>query len=1207
MPRGRMLSPVALAVVCPALAGTLFGAPLNLLRNNSFETASTGENGQEVPRDWAPHAAWYAKPADKGLSPCTLDRAVVYGGTRALRFDGAGNRGIAWQVVRKGFNPGDRVTLKGSAKVKELERGLAWMRAEFKDSAGKILGSLAAHTPVFRTGESDWFQLEASRIVPDSTSMIQVFLCTSEPNTGYAWFDNVALLVPDAAPTRVQTAPELSAHAADASPPTTRQYVPLVPLDAFAETDVRWKSGQWGQTPQITPNTAEVVHENGEKYLHVEFLNKASFVLRKWEILGHWTALCFKARRTSGSGPVSILLRADSGHFQCRLPDLGPNWRDVALPIEGFRLDHGDRRPLTAAEDVGTIRIFAHNPMGVDLGPLYVSVPPGLSILDAYTDAMANIHEPPSAPTVKVKLLNAGERDETVQVLYELRSYRGERVAEGKQSCPMRGHSISAQTIQLPTLNAGYFTCTVRLRSAVAEIDRADMGLAILPPRPGGSPTRPFVGFSLFGIVPDLAVRLWAHRMEIQMNTYWRQLPQGNPLENAPALKLCLDNGMTPIGFFIIHPSHDRLSRKALARSPEHPDKWVYDTRVIEDYIAAVSQHFRDHIKEWSVAGEANLFSPHLAGGRDAYVQAALAAIRGIRRSVPDAKVYGIGVSGSDPYQGWEFTKYAWRTLGEHLDGVYSDNYPSGWTVQRGLRAATPESYLDTHLRHILDHIGVGKTVGVEEAGYQLDTTLPASHPLARRRAEYAARVALIAAGIPRCDEYHWYTLGRLSPKRPWGVCLTAGRHFNPYPGMATYATVARMLWDAVEPVKLSLHRDIWCYVYRKPKGSMAVVWSTASDPVSFSAETLPDLAVYDADGARLDTTDAQLSLSGSPLYLYTTIDPAQLTNALQGASYSLPPVKTAVVLDQSDRLTVLVANQTASGVSGHLEARLTLSSGRSQQASSAPFTVPTAQTVPQTIPIEPLAPERGASFTLETAFISDSGIRTQSEQQATLWPVKHLRVAPVVDARLTEYSAVRPIVLDTADFICPPDAVGVHRLWTSPDDLSITAWTAWDEHCFYLAAEVTDKAHCQQFTGSSIWRNDTLHIGFDMLNDTLAPDFSGTGGHDGRNDFELGLALTEKGPQVYEWTSGDQPSRGVLRNAQLAIRREGQKTLYEFAMPWQELGGYEPTPGRIIGFGFVVMNSNDGETAPYWLQFTGGICGGKDPSRYADFVLTTE
>ena len=1204
------VKPPLLGVVAFAVASHVTGQE-NLIRNGSFEDFVAVVEGEEAPKAWALKSPWYAKPKEKGLSPASLDKTIVHGGTRAICLTGEGNRGILWQIVSEGFRPGDRIELSGYAKLRDLNRGLAWLRIEFKQE-GKYLGAMATHSERYQRGTSTWQFLKTQGTVPEGATLLQVFLSTSEPNTGQVWFDDVDvrnLSAPVEAAPQAKTLPvaEGTVHEGQ-SPDTGRTFVGLIPIDAFGSSEVAWRSGHWGRAPEMT-NVVEVRQEEGANLLRVKFTAGRTFIVRKWEYTKPWTALCFRARLVAGGGRLSVLIGTWGGHFQIHLPRLSSEWRDYALPVETFRLDRKPSTPLSGERPVAAIRLFAHRPMTVDVGPMRVAVPPQLGIAEAYTDQFANFFEPGCSPQARVSLFNSHEDDTTSTLSCKVRNYRGEVIHADSRDCMLKACCLAEERFALPTLNVGYYSCAFALATDKIH-DEGTAGIVVAPPRPAGGPLRSFVGTSIFGDISELSVRMWMHRAEIPMNGFWRQYhagatPVADPSESVK-LQLCKRHHLKPVGFYIIHPNHDRLSRKALLKSKEDPNKWVYDTAIIEDYIYKVASCYKDDIKVWSVAGECNLFAGRLEGARDAYVEAALAAIGGIRRAVPDAKVYGIGVSGSDPYQDWTFAKYAWKTLGPHLDGVYSDNYPSGWTVQEGLRAATPESFVNAHLRNMLDHMGPGKTIGVEEAGYQLDPKLPIWHPLTRRRAEYAARVALLAAGIPRCDEYHWYTLGKGSVTKPWGLCLTAGPHLNPDPGVATYSTVARMLWDATEPIKVDLHKEIWSYVYRKPQGAMAVLWSTAKDEISFVFDGLPQFAAYDADGSTVAAKDQHIFLSGSPCYVCVDgATPEELVAKLEAARFSLPPVKIAFILDWIDKVKMVIASQTGSGaLAGAATVRVTLANGEAQAATTDSFGVSPDRVMTKELAIKPLPAGSRTTITVEGEFATSANLRTEQKQYFRLWPVKKLSTRPAIDADLSEYAALPPIVLDKAEHVTPPDAVGVHQLWKSAADLSVKAWTAWDDETFYFAAEVTDPVHVQDRTKSSIWAHDCVHLGFDMLHDTLSPEFSGKGGHDGQNDFEVGLALTKEGPQAYEWYSGSQPTRGLETNAKVAVRREGNKTYYELAKPWEDLDRYEPAAGRVIGFGFVVMNSNDGSTARYWLEFTGGICGGKDPSRYDSFVL---
>ena len=69
-------------------------------------------------------------------------------------------------------------------------------------------------------------------------------------------------------------------------------------------------------------------------------------------------------------------------------------------------------------------------------------------------------------------------------------------------------------------------------------------------------------------------------------------------------------------------------------------------------------------------------------------------------------------------------------------------------------------------------------------------------------------------------------------------------------------------------------------------------------------------------------------------------------------------------------------------------------------------------------------------------------------------------------------------------------------------------------------------------------------------------------------------------------------------------VRREGDITTYEWTVPW-EVARLTPETGRIFGFNAVFLDEDQkGKTVSYWLGLSPGICGGKDPAAFHDFVL---
>ena len=80
----------------------------------------------------------------------------------------------------------------------------------------------------------------------------------------------------------------------------------------------------------------------------------------------------------------------------------------------------------------------------------------------------------------------------------------------------------------------------------------------------------------------------------------------------------------------------------------------------------------------------------------------------------------------------------------------------------------------------------------------------------------------------------------------------------------------------------------------------------------------------------------------------------------------------------------------------------------------------------------------------------------------------------------------------------------------------------------------------------------------------------------------------------LFQWT----PGRRALDTGKLAIVRKGNITRYEAAVLWSDLG-VRPAllPGPVTWS--ITVNDNDGEGFRGWLEWTPGICGGKDSSAF--------
>ncbi|RIQ21462.1 hypothetical protein DY240_15125 [Jiangella rhizosphaerae] len=161
------------------------------------------------------------------------------------------------------------------------------------------------------------------------------------------------------------------------------------------------------------------------------------------------------------------------------------------------------------------------------------------------------------------------------------------------------------------------------------------------------------------------------------------------------------------------------------------------------------------------------------------------------------------------------------------------------------------------------------------------------------------------------------------------------------------------------------------------------------------------------------------------------------------------------------------------------------------------------------------------------------------------------------------------------------------------PDDLGGRLWTTWDDENVYLSARIDDDVHFQSESGTAVWFGDGFQFGFaaGLPGETRAWD-------------ELGMSLTENGPELYRWLSAQGRPTGLIEDADLAITRDeaAAETVYELAIPWSELTPFEPEH-RLLSFS-IILNENDGQERRGWLRYGDGIATAKDPARYSPFRL---
>ena len=181
-----------------------------------------------------------------------------------------------------------------------------------------------------------------------------------------------------------------------------------------------------------------------------------------------------------------------------------------------------------------------------------------------------------------------------------------------------------------------------------------------------------------------------------------------------------------------------------------------------------------------------------------------------------------------------------------------------------------------------------------------------------------------------------------------------------------------------------------------------------------------------------------------------------------------------------------------------------------------------------------------------------------------------------VIDGELDEWSGPKGIEL-TMKWDASPSRPG-------PYDVKSDVYLRWDERNFYLGAEVWDKNQFNEQTGESIWEGDCIQFALGK----------------GVKYQEYGIALTSRGPEVYRWI----PQAGPVAGANLAVRRKDDRTVYELALPWDEVGAINAVDGTQLDFSLLLWDrASDREVES--AAWGGGIKDGKDPSLFRRLTLT--
>ena len=113
----------------------------------------------------------------------------------------------------------------------------------------------------------------------------------------------------------------------------------------------------------------------------------------------------------------------------------------------------------------------------------------------------------------------------------------------------------------------------------------------------------------------------------------------------------------------------------------------------------------------------------------------------------------------------------------------------------------------------------------------------------------------------------------------------------------------------------------------------------------------------------------------------------------------------------------------------------------------------------------------------------------------------------------------------------------------------------------------------------------------------------------------EYGIASINGAPKVDRYSfigvnAGiiDEKDVEVYEGVELAVKRIGNKTVYESKFPWEQIYGEKVDISKMSKVYFsILVNENDGNGRNGWLEYCGGIGSGKNAALFIPIELNKD
>ncbi|MBE6405089.1 MAG: hypothetical protein E7040_03620 [Lentisphaerae bacterium] len=631
-----------------------------------------------------------------------------------------------------------------------------------------------------------------------------------------------------------------------------------------------------------------------------------------------------------------------------------------------------------------------------------------------------------------------------------------------------------------------------------------------------------------------------------------------------------------------------KMVNDKLAKGIDPYDAAYYQTW--KNYFAQLAKIANGRVRDWYIGDEiyniyhrSKLEVPHYVGVQKALYET-------IKKIDPSMMVAGGGTfMDKDP-----LGRKMWHLVKDHLDGLSCSLYLGKGTVAKGMTLDGPESgKLPERFKDTRSVIGNKKFISGTESGYSFLEFPKLNSDMVKEIAKINARnlVVLRAMGVRK---WTFFTFDNdvMYESAKWGSGRIDYGMWNrasgsPKPHAATWAVSARVLAFVTDPVDASPCPDVYCYVFRKGKKTLAAFWAYVPEAIDATITMPTDWSGVDFLGRPLKGKSGRQNFKLNDRVLYLEFDAPQdaVVKAFRSGKYVLPEVYVTLHRINGGKVCVSVKNKTA----GDLKAEVSLNSQTAKKITVKCGTVAEV--------IFDCPPGDGK---LSAAAVVN-GIRYGVEKEDEWYGVAPLSAVPAIqNGTLKGFEKVTPLVMDSVKHLKPAD-IDSHGIWTGKEDLAAKIYLGYDKSFFYIGAEVTDDVQISRYSGELSWNQDSVQCAFDTENTSFDKTLS-PGGYDA-DDREFIFSATPKGPEMFCYAGTPDIMRKMIGKPQIV--RTGNKTVYLIRIPWVHLGKLNPVKGSVFGFNIVAFDFDAKDaTTSCQMEFSPGITYGKTPALFKRFIL---